>query len=225
MNWTGLLTTIKKRVGIKTAAKEKLKQSFRIYEKCDTCPLSVYIDAVCNDNLKGFVISGNPPEEILQINRSALTVEFSEMSGNAEVNMITNLLKQIYLIQTKIEGLKICLKVVDVEMHPDVLDYLKKHGVRLVNPKNKEEVNKLISELTGRMNGHIIRFDELKKKYDTINKASSGEKPTPEYYTSILIMLSKYMGFHLNKEKITLSYFALCLKNYNRENEMLLNKK
>lgn len=220
-----LFTTIKKHVSKKQADREQSKNSYLIYDKCDACPLSAYIDAVCNDSLKGLIISGNPSEEVLLMTRSALTIEFSELSGNSEAAIVTNLLKQMYFHQAQIQGFGICINLIKGGRFDDVDEYLKTHGVKVSKPTTEDEISRIIKHIEGKIKGKTIQFEQLQKRYTAINaNSNTSGKPKTEYYTELLIALSKYAGFHLKKEKLTLSEFALYLKDFNMHIETLNNK-
>lgn len=198
-----------------------LKSSYRIYDKCEVCPLSVYIDAVCNENLQGLVIDGKPSEDVLLLAKSALTIEFSELSGNSEAAIVTNLLKQMYVYLSQIQGLKICLNLIQGDRFDDVVEYLNSHNIKVLKPTNEDEKTKLVKQIEGQIKGKSIQFDQIKKRYDKINVNASSGKPRAEYYTELLITLSKYVGYHLKKEKLTLSEFALYLKDFTKHIETL----
>lgn len=224
MNWKELYITIKSRVGLKMAVREKSKKLYRIYDKCDICPLSVYIDVVCNDNLKALVIKGHIPEKELNKVRTMLTIEFSELSGSSHITSTINIIRQIYLRNVQIDGLKIAAMLIQAGHYEQVIEYLKPLHIKLNNPNDDKEIDRVIKQVEGKIKGKIVSIRELQKRYDALTAITDSGKPKEENYTEMLIALSKYVGFHLKKEELTLSEFAFFLKSFNKEIERLNNK-
>lgn len=223
MNWIKKIITIGKHAGKKPTDQEKSKSLFRIYDKCEICPLSVYIDVVCNDNLQALVIYGKPDKEDLLAAKSALNFEFAELSGNSEISSIVNIVRQMYQIQSQMLGFDIAIKLVSAGKVDETEDWLKLHIPNYSKPNDEESISKLIKKMVGLYKAKEIQLNELKKRYDAIS-SKGGDKIKPEYYTELLITISKNIGFHLKREELTLSEFAIYLKDLNRSIESLKSR-
>lgn len=214
------LHMIGKNAGRKTAVKGFSKESYTLYDTCDKCLLSVYIDVVCNDNNMALVISGNPNDEVLTTTRMNLIMEFSELSGNEYTNRYHNVIRQIYSYKSVINGLNMAMNLVSLGRFNISVDYLNKNGVPCKAPKTGKELEFLIKKIQGVIKGKLVKYMELSKKYENINKEFPSETPTPQYYTENLIMLSKYVGYKLDKS-ITLAEYAGYIKDYKHHIEIL----
>ncbi|SHF50021.1 hypothetical protein [Dysgonomonas macrotermitis] len=221
MNLKAQFTMIKSLVGKKTASGEQLKKSYHIYDRCEICPLPVYIDVVCNDNLKALIIKGNVPEDVLSVTRTMLTVEFAELSGNTQMAATLNVIRQINLRKIQIECLRLSANLIAGGKFEDAIEYLKPYHIRIDENPDQNEIDRVVKQIEGKLKGRIVSLHELLKRYESLSSKTEGDKPKPEYYTEMLIAVSKYTGFHLQKEKLTVSEFAIYLKNYNQYIETL----
>lgn len=224
MNLKELYTTIKYRAGRKTEAKEKPKKSYHIYDRCEICPLSVYVDVIENGNLKALIIKGRVPQEELVLARTMLTIEFSELSGSSHLQSTINVIRQMYLRRSQIEGLRMAAILINGGLNDQAMEYLKPYHIKLNNPLDPVEIERVIKQIEGKIKGKIVSLQELQKRYDALTVKTDTEKPKSGYYTEMLTVLSKYVGFHLSKDKLNVAEFALYLKQFNQEMERLSNK-
>lgn len=215
-----ILHMIGKNVGKKTEAKGFSKESYTLYDTCDKCPLSVYIDVVCNDNNKALIVSGNPREDALTATRMNLIMEFSELSGNEYTDRYHSVIRQIYSYKSVINGLNMAMNLVALGRFDVSIEYLNKNGVPCKAPNTDKESEMLLKKVQGVIKGKLVKYMEVCKKYESINKESSSVAPTPQYYTENLIMLSKHIGYKLDKS-ITLAEYAGYIKDYKQHIEIL----
>lgn len=204
---------IKKLVGKKTDKKEKLSTSYSLYDTCDKCPLTVYIDLICNNNLNALLIQGNAPEEVLISTRIDLVVEFSELSGNQQTQSLNSVIKQIYYYRNKIRGLSICLELIYNDSYASSIPYLN-NEFRTKEPQSEQEFDRLIKTVQARIKGHMVKLITLEKRFTALSEENDNGKITPQYFNEQLVMLSKYLGFTLNKNKLNVAEYAAYLKDF-----------
>ena len=214
------LHMIGKNAGRKRAVRGFLKGSYTLYDTCDKCPLSAYIDVVCNTNNRALVINGNPSDDVLITARMNLIMEFSELSGNEYTDRYHNVIRQIYTYKSVINGLNMAMNLVALGRFDVSIDYLNKNGVICKVPKTEKESEILLKKIQGVIKGKLVKYMEVCKRYESINQESSSETVTPQYYTENLIMLSKHVGYKLDKS-ITLAEYAGYIKDYKQHIEIL----
>lgn len=214
MNWKEKLRTIKKHVGKKPDEMERYSQSYSLIESCAICPLNIYVDIICNNNLKALILQGNPNEEILEAAKIGLIIEFSELSGNMQSRSLNNVIRQIYLYKSQITALHLCVSLIcsgDTEIP---YAYFKSCNINVSIPQTDKEYASLLKKVEGIIKGKSIQLKEAFKRYQTMSKESDTHKPTIQSFIDQLVLLSKHVGFNLSINQITLAEYASYLKNY-----------
>ncbi len=187
--------------------KERSDRSFTLYDNCNICPLSVYVDLVCNNNLRSLIISGNPTDDEVEIAKISLILEFSELSGNTQTHSVNNLLKGIYMSRMQIKSIEMCINLISSGRYSVAKDYLKSIGISKVDVKY----------LQGVIKSKVINLKKDISRYDSLVKESGSKKPTAQFYNHQLAVLSKYLKFDVPMS-ITLAKYAEYLKLYNDGN-------
>lgn len=208
---------IEKIVGLKQANPGNYCK-YSIINDCERCPLSVYIDIVCDERLDGLIISGKPPREMLEAAALKICSEFSVLSGGNDKSM--GITRRVYYYHSLILIYLICMNIISSgKCDKDVINTLVKNGLSCSMPNGDEETEKLISRIKSAISEKKIRMNNEKKRLQAI-QTGTDVKPTREHYTNNLVMLSKHVGFRLTKE-ITLAEYAAYLKDYKEEIQRL----
>jgi len=186
-----------------------------LYDSCFVCPLSVYIDVVCDDNLNALVIEGNPTNELLEDTKLKLMSEFSEMSNQAEMKMQIDRMRNLYLYEIQIRGFELALALISRKMYPEAIEFLNQNGLKCKAPETEEEFEKLTKAIQIKIMNRISKYKEAKAACDLYQK--KGEKPTRKYFNKLLVMLSvcEIIKFQLDTKKMTVAEFAEYLNLYN----------
>lgn len=202
----------KKVAGLNQVEKGKSKQSYSLYDTCDKCPMWVYIDLVCNDNVKSLIIEGRAPDEMLIECKHNLITEFAELSGNTHAKQMSNIVRNIYLYKSQIQGLTIAINLLVNGEFEAPIEYLNKSGLKFKIPETNKDIETIIKRVEGHIKDKIRRINNLMKDYDKLTEGST--KVTPQFYTEQLATLSKHFGFRIDKN-ITLSEYAAYVKDLN----------
>ena len=182
-----------------------------IIRSCDKCPLSVYIDLVCNDNLRALIESGEPAEEELEIARMELVSEFHVLLGNHSA--MTGIARRLALYRTQVMGLRTAIALLSAGQVDKAASYLRENGVRISRKEfDGKALTELITRTESKMRAINVRIKEESKRYKDMS-AKKGSAPTPEMFNDQLVILSKHVGFRLTKD-ITLAEYAGYMKDY-----------
>jgi hypothetical protein len=152
------------------------------------CPLSVYIDLVCDGRLEALIISGKPSEMQLAAAAEKLTVEFSELSSDNEMESMTAAAKTFYLNRSYLLCFDICYRLVNTGKYEKAVEYLNTHGLPCKVPQNDTEKAALLKATGKKIKSRMVKYKEAEKQYKIF--AGKSEKPTRKYFTRILVMLS-----------------------------------
>lgn len=196
--------TTKRAAGKKAVAKEKSKDLFSLYDNCDICPLWVYIDIVCDNKLESLIIKGKPTNEELEEGKVRLLIDYSNASGNLEQSSKTDKIRKIYHYTASIQGLFLCINLIELGEYESTFDYLKTHNIYEKDP------SKIIEKIISKIRSYELQINKNKNDLST----SPSEKIKREDFEKELVVLSKYMGFQITKFNTRLSEYIQYRKSY-----------
>ena len=211
------ITSTEKSAGKKAAAPAESQRSYSLYDTCDKCPLWVYINLVCDKDIRALIKKGNPPTEELEEARDNIASEFAELSANTTMSSIHNCQRQIYFLKSQIYGLAISLHLVSSGEHVEAIDYINKQGLRIKAASfDKESVENIEKKIKNAIANRNIRLtQETKRLTEIAGGRQKGAEFTKTLFNDQLIHLSKHFGFRITK-KITLAEYAGYIKDYQK---------
>lgn len=203
--------------GVKGDASDKSVNS-SVYNTCAECPVYAYRDAVCNDNLRALVVSGNPTDEELAEARDVLSVEFAELTGNMNVRTVNISKARIMALRCRVMALSAAVVVPD---HPNASELFRQEGWgKLPVEQQVKRAEAKIKELTVRLNRETAQAAKRQDK--------APQRLTEAEFNMQMVVVSKWVGFHLS-DRMTLAELAGYIKAYkeyiNLEKNAVNNKK
>lgn len=229
-NWTekrkssssgkGIYSSNAKNAGKKEAEQDG-QSSILLYDSCYRCPLSVYIDVVCDNKLSALIIQGNPSVELLEETKIKLISEFSELSNQSESKILINKICDLYRYEIQIRSFELALNLIAGMNFSEAVAFLNQNGLKCKAPENEKEIESLIKSIRVKIMNRTAKYKEAKTIYDSIK--GKGETPTRKYFNKLLVMLSvcEIIKIQLNPEKMTVSEFAEYLNLYNEYQNQL----
>lgn len=193
-------------VGLKEEESEKQSNTF--YSSAYTCPLTVFIDLVCDDNIQALVISGTPTNEELEEARISIINKYYEISNNEESSSIYNETRNYYKLRNQITGFEVCLKLVCLERYENCISFLCDNGLKCKAPEDEKQKEKLIKKIDMLLKSKLIKLKESSNKIN--KKGTKTEKPTREYFNKLIVTISasESIKMPLDKNKLTVAEFA-----------------
>lgn len=170
----------------------------------------------CDDDLQALVIEGNPSNDVLEAARIKLLSEFSVLSGSTDKGVI--IAKKVYLYRALIMLYIISANLIASGDY-SCIETLNKKGLSCKEPKNEDDVNKLLKRIKSAITEKKVRMAEEEKRLARIQ--GKGEKPTREGYMATLVAISKNAGFRIDTG-ITMAEYAAYLRDYKKDMEQLL---
>lgn len=181
--------------------------SSSVYSRCAECPVYVYRDAVCNDNLRALVRSGNPTDEELAEARDALSVEFAELTGNMNLRTANIRTARIMAMRCHIMALSAAVIVPD---HPNAVELFRQEGWgKLSAEQQSKRADAKIKELT-------VRLNKLLAQAGKKSRQNEKQHLTEAEFNMQTVIVSKWVGFHLS-DRMTMAELAGYFKMYNEQ--------
>lgn len=175
--------------GRSPASPDSCEKSYSIYRKCSECPVFIYRDATCNDNLKALIREGEPPEEELRHALEALTMEFAELSGNADLRSANKSVGRITACRCRITALSLALMTSDSEQAQALF---RQYGWgKLPDDKREARAEAKIKELRTTIAAETSRMEKRATR-------GSRRKTTEADFNHQIAIISKWTGFHLS---------------------------
>lgn len=188
-----------------------------------TLPLRNFIEVAVNENLSALTISGFPSVEQLSEAWATITQEYADAIGDSESRMYWMLYKEVFMLSMDMELVEVCynlLKNVYVKSFGDQLLELA-DAKFILDPSNPEQYQHNLNRCVNRCKSLIVKHGEKKARLEAMGKqATENEKPTMEYYQSMLIILSDHAKHEITD---TITVFAFCerVKRYQKYCEQL----
>lgn len=193
-----------KSAGRRPADPESSGNSYVVYNRCSDCPVHVYRDAVCNDNLRALILEGEPSEEVLREARQALTVEFAELSGDTGLITANKGLARTIGYQYRIQALAVASIIPD---HPEAVKLFARYGW------GKLPVDVQIKRANDKIKEYTVVLDKETARQQKHAAKQATKRLTAADFNRQMVIVSKWVGFHLS-DRITLAELAGYFKSY-----------
>jgi hypothetical protein len=159
----------------------------------------VFIDCDISGNLRR--LSDTATDEELREIWDDVCAEYARISGNNSLSYAFNTTKRVYLLETKLISANLCLK----HLSDEALILLKKIGY-------KGDFNKINAQ----MKRESIGLQGARKELDRLVKADR-HKSTEEDYVKWIVAVSKYMGYRIDRNKVTVLEFLEMSRQMEKE--------
>ena len=186
-----------------------------LYDACEKCPLAVYIDITCDERLERLIISGDPSRELLEETREKLVQEFSELTGGSEMKTFIEATRRFFYLRNRITGMQIAIRLIAAGRYDEAVSYLNQSGIECAAPGNGEQARDLTAKLELKLKNLLGELRRAKKHYESLR--GKGAKPTRQYYSRLLVMLStcEAIKMQLDRNRLTLSELAEYINIFN----------
>jgi hypothetical protein len=159
-----------------------------------------------NNNLSALTISGFPTPKQLSDAWENIMQEYSDALGNAEFTMYAKMFKEVEVMRLNYQMIEILISALRKFYSPKFCKEL--NEMLYVNFKfdinNTDNYFADLDNCQRRMGGlkmnlelKIIEFEEIKKSFD---KDGNKKKIDKNYFTSMLIVLSRVNGYRITKD-------------------------
>lgn len=201
----------------------KILRDRKTYKSCDDLPLSNFIKIVVHNDLSQLY-----SEKARFIHKQVDLVsiwehifnEYNELTNNTQSMHILSLMKEITVLNNKIEiinsAIKCLLSAETTEGYEPLKQMLNGMGFRFSYSDETLENDCKIT--LSSMKSIIMQKDEAIKEYNEIAK-DDGKKVTEADYTSLIAQLAKYMCFHIDKYKTTVTEFISYINAFNSQQD------
>ncbi len=199
---------------------ETVVQAPIFYTTIHKLPLSRFIDALCDNDLTGLLITGNATEEELQIIWADIMDQFIEASAGTKQLHYIKICAQITRLELKYNMIMLLinsLRQYYVERFADRLNNLLETSFKF-NISDITAYDKILERCFNRAKALMITIDlktaeVLAMREQTIKNEVN---PKREHFSKALIALSDHAGRELFEDQITVYVYCERLNRYNK---------
>lgn len=188
-----------------------------LYTRCNELPLSRFIRCICDGELKWLRKRGVVPAKMVKDVWAGITEEYAKLSGDTGYEKSFLLSKDIARENGKLVLIKICLNVLSARYSGSCVNCLRKLGYNyeflkddpVSFQKDWERVRKKVRMIALELKEKRVQYEKL--------LASSSKRSTHETFSRSLSVLSKYMGYRIDPERVSVEEYLTIQKQYDKE--------
>jgi len=193
----------------------------QVYNRCSDITLDKFIDCIVDHNFNRLIKSGKPSKEAILKAWDDILSEYSELTATSGYKEMLSLTKEIGSLNCKITSVNLCLQVLSYQYSQECVDVLAKFGYRKkFDITNIENYIADLTSISNKLKTTILALNQRTQEYKTLIQKAGGETPSRDYYIKILVELSKYMGFRIKAEEISVSEYVSIMKKRDHEIEV-----
>ena len=198
----------------------KRNQDFNLINSASELTLDKFIDCIVNRNLKILIKKGEIETNVLEQAWDKIYDEYLSILKNRDQSYIYHLQKDILLLEFKMSQINLCVTYLLCETDEKKINEVLKELQKLTFVIGKFDVNDRqsfeldIQRVLSNARKLIVEHEEKIQEFNNLLK-SDDEKLTEASFDALIIKLSKYMQFKIDKKITTVSEFAHMVHDYN----------
>lgn len=174
--------------------------------------MTAFIKAIVQNDYSGLIKSGKPPEGALRSAWETLFDEYLSLSGDSHISTLLALLKEIAILTNKLTLIEMIVQQLAVKHNPGLAEQLRKLGFRFQYEDNENLMRELELTIT-QSKAHLLTLNQNKAELEEL-RANQGSAATEMDYEMQLSELSKFQGYELDPDKVTVSRYCAILKRF-----------
>lgn len=193
----------------------------KTFTSCNDLPLHNFIQIVVHDDLKQ--LYSEPSKLILkQADLKSIweTIfnQYNDLTNNTQSTHILSLVKEITVLNNKIDivnyAISCLLKAETTQGYEPLKEMLHSMGFRF--SYSDETLHNDCKVTLSSMKAVIMRKNEAIAEYEAI-ASDDTKKATEEDYIKLISQLSKFIGFHIDKYKVTVTEYISYINAFNSQ--------
>jgi hypothetical protein len=182
------------------------------FSKCTEVVMTAFIAAIVHHDLTCLIKSGKPLQAELETAWDKIFNEYLTISGDSQIQQILALLKEIAIITNKLTLIEIIVNQMAIKHNPGLADQLRSLGFRFQYNDDENLLRELELTIT-QSKAHLLTLQQNKAELEELRKNEGGAATEMDYEMQ-LSELSKFQGFQLDPDKLTVSAYCAILKRF-----------
>lgn len=178
-------------------------------------PLSVFIRCLCDNDLSAMLIDGEAAGDVLSEAWQNIYNEYLDLTAKNGNNEVLTLLQEFDSFFYKHAVIENTVTILRLYYEQDLINILKGYGYHFqFNPEDPEKYHKDLDSVMQRSKRMILEMEIRRKQIESLQKANLGAVINRQYFDEILVTLSKFSGYHVNEDLVTVSRYCAILNLY-----------
>lgn len=187
----------------------------KLYNSCYDLPLSRFIKCICDEDYLALIIEGEATPEALSEVWAKIYQEYIDLMGNTSNDYMLTLMMEVNRLYFRHESIVRAVELLRSYRFDELVSMLKKEGFNLqFNPNDADAYGNDLKKVTTRAKSLLVEMEQKKSQLDLLKQTKGSGSVTREFFDKILVTLSKFMGFKINKDKTTVTEYIYTLKDY-----------
>lgn len=200
---------------------EEFPSNNTYHRSCQTLPYGKFMDAIVSNNPVFLVIKGHPTESELIEAWDAILQEYVDLIKTKKSESIFQAWKQVAYTEWKISFMEICLEQLKEKYDKDIAEGITLLGYSLIQPNEDRQLYlKQIYAVETEAKTLIVLLNQYHNEY--ILLCPNGDKQSTRTiadYDKELMVLSKFMGFKIDKHRETTAEVCAIINSYLEYNQ------
>lgn len=130
--------------------------------------------------------------------------------------------KQNFLLENKVIRASACINALSINYNDELVAQLKEMGFIIDNSTN-EKYTRSFNRAVNQIKSLHVKLRQKQFEAEEESKKAGKFKLTHQYFVNMLLSLSKFTGYPLNKNTITVLEFCAIQKSYNEQSKKHVN--
>jgi len=191
--------------------------SSRWYQNITELPLNRFIDVLVDNNYAALIVAGYPAQEELLLAWAGIQSEYADAIGDHEHRMYVSLFKEVTQLGLTLQTIEYLVEILEQVYDPKLGAMLNKLLLTTFkfDPADPEKYHATLKRCLMRSKGIKIDLELKRGQLKAMEKKNdeTGDKPSREYFQSILITLSDHAQYPIH-DSITVFEFCTRIKRY-----------
>lgn len=185
--------------------------SGKLYRSINELPLHKFIDCYIDNNLHALIIEGKATDAELENAWAQLSDQYTTAAGDAEYRIYLDLYKEVIALAADLQTAEALIGILQQSYSKEIniaLNELVGTSV-LLEGMSTETYQKQLAIIYKRSRALKLKYDLKMVQFEAMQKKFTGdksEKPTRDYFDSMLITLSDHAGYQLTDRISTYEY-------------------
>lgn len=202
--------------------REASSLSNTLHHSCSTLPLSLFIEIILEGDLRWLIISGNPSQEQLDSAWQNIVEEYTSLIKTEKSDSIFELFKKIKIAEWQLSFIEKSVLALKFQYDEDIASWLGDQGFGQVEKSSDREIYlKSLYRIETGARMLIVMLNQYHAEYKLLNEKSDQDIDEPANkrarYEKEIAMLSRFQGYRIIKEKITVLEYCAIINNYLEE--------
>lgn len=205
--------------------KHKPELKIRLYSRCNETPLDIFVDVLVNKNMPRLVREGSPLKCEIDAAWQKMWFEYCDLTGSPEYRQLFGLIKEAGYLEGKLVSIRLAIQGIVTTNDKGCFNLLHNYGYRYAFDKAKPaEFLTDIERVVDKSKTIELLIKSTHAQIAKINEKAQAEPAKDDWFDDMLMVLSKYMGYRINRKVITVSEFVRMKKMFELEVEKVKNK-